>query len=270
VRNFEDFVLAMQETEKLRERKEYDRALQVVGRYTSSGRQEWADIARGKRLQLKKERFIDRGLVFVEGGRFTTGSKDPADGNPQKEVTLRPFYVGKFEVTNSDYLKFVKSTGQRAPEDWPEGKPQDSQLECPAVMITVKDAAAYCAWLTKKEGVKYRLPTEAEWEMAASWDGRAKRTFPWGDEFRKDTCNLEGRLLPVGQCKGDVSPAGAYDMAGNACELARTVDGGGCVIRGGCCDDAGNQRSARTTCRQKCDETTAGSSIGFRVVREDE
>ncbi len=269
VRNFEDFVLAMREADRLREQKKFDRALQVVGRYTGSAKREWADIAREKRLQLKKERFLDKGLVYVEGGKFKMGSKDPADGNPEKDVTLRPFYIGKFEVTNSEYYKFIKSTGRGGPDNWPDGKPQDGLLDCPVTMITVKDAGAYCAWLTKKEGVKHRLPTEAEWEMAASWDGRAKRAYPWGNDFRKDTCNIDGKLLPAGQCRGDVSPAEACDMAGNACELVEAAGGGGYAIRGGCCDDGGNRRSARTTYRQKCDKNTTGSSIGFRVVRED-
>ena len=119
-------------------------------------------------------------------------------------------------------------------------------------------------------GARVSTPTDAEWEFAASWDGQKKLTFPWGEKYRKDICNIDGDLLPSGQCKGDLSPAGAYDMAGNACEMVTSNDGKSFAVRGGCCDDAGNPRSARGTYRQTCDRNTTGASIGFRIVREDD
>ena len=50
---------------------------------------------------------------------------------------------------------------------------------------------AYCAWLSERTGQQYRLPTEAEWEKAASWDSQTnkKRLYPWGDEWNADLCN---------------------------------------------------------------------------------
>lgn len=266
----EAFAAAMDQVDTFKEQKSFEEALQICRDYATSGNRKWARIVRRKLLEIKKERFLDKNLLYVEGGKFAIGSKDARDGNPLREVTLKSYYIAKFEVTNAQYQKFVKDTRRKAPDNWPGGKPKREQSNLPVSLITPGDAAAYCAWLTKKEGVKYRLPTEAEWEIAASWDGQKKLTYPWGEEFRKDICNIDGRLLPVGQCKGDLSPAGAYDMAGNACELTTTTDNKGYIIRGGCCDDAGENRSARTTYRQKCDKDVTGSSIGFRVVRDDD
>jgi formylglycine-generating enzyme required for sulfatase activity len=75
-----------------------------------------------------------------------------------------------------------------------------------------------------------RLPTEAEWEKAASWDPLRgeKRKYPWGDEFDKSKCNTSesgiGTTTPVGQFSpaGD-SPYGCVDMAGNVCEWTSSL-----------------------------------------------
>jgi formylglycine-generating enzyme required for sulfatase activity len=159
-------------------------------------------------------------LVHVDGGDFMMGTDGrygyPADGEgPAHKVSLSPFEISPTTVTNAEFKTFVDATGYRteaerfgtafvfggllpddfAPTrgvvdapwwreveraDWahPEG-PQSNlhdRLDHPVVQVSWNDAQAFCKW----SGT--RLPTEAEWEMAAR-GGLEQQRFPWGDEF---------------------------------------------------------------------------------------
>ncbi len=59
----------------------------------------------------------------------------------------------------------------------------------PVTNVTWRDAWAYCQWLSKERGETVRLPTEAEWEMAAR--GEDGRIYPWGDSFDSNHCNVD-------------------------------------------------------------------------------
>lgn len=105
------------------------------------------------------------------------------DAQPSHPVTLTsPFYLATTETTRAQFLAFVKETAFKnlgdnkgeGGKEWYE--PQFPQTdEHPIVRVAWADAVAFCEWLSKKEGHKYRLPTEAEWEYAC----RAGKTTIW-------------------------------------------------------------------------------------------
>ena len=98
---------------------------------------------------------------------------------PVHRVQLDRFGLAKFPVTNSQYLLFLDTTGAAPPPFWSE--PMFADPRKPVVGVTWDEAVAYCRWLGGREGVQYRLPTEAEWERAAR-GGRDGALYPWGDE----------------------------------------------------------------------------------------
>jgi formylglycine-generating enzyme required for sulfatase activity len=128
-------------------------------------------------------------------------------------VYLDTYQIGKYEVTNRQYAQCVKAAicGGKSSfvEEW---------ALHPMVNITWDDAVTYCEW------VGGRLPTEAEWEKAASWDAEAKMKFvyPWGNEAPTDAIlnynNNVGYTTRVGTYLDGVSPYGLFDMAGNVWE----------------------------------------------------
>jgi formylglycine-generating enzyme required for sulfatase activity len=142
-------------------------------------------------------------LVLVSGGRFTMGSprREPGrrSNETERQVELRrPFYVSRFQVTNREFREF------RAQHLSGIFKDESLDLERqPAVRVSWQDAAAFCNWLSERDKLPpayarrgdrlelvepvttgYRLPTEAEWEFAARYDGsRAVRKYPWGNDL---------------------------------------------------------------------------------------
>ncbi|MFJ8108190.1 formylglycine-generating enzyme family protein [Streptomyces sp. NPDC096132] len=93
------------------------------------------------------------------------------------------YWLGVYEVTNAQYLEFVTDSGQAAPPYWDGGAYPEDKADHPVLSVSLESATAYCAWLTERadaDGWTFRLPTEAEWENAAS--GPDALTYPWGDE----------------------------------------------------------------------------------------
>ena len=96
----------------------------------------------------------------------------------------------------------------------------------PVVGVCWYEARAYCNWLAEQlritdyeMGSVVRLPTEAEWEKAARWDGRRAHRYAWGEKWDEAQANtLEGRVLtttPVGIYPAGAAACGALDCAGN-------------------------------------------------------
>ena len=176
-------------------------------------------------------------LVEIPAGPFLLGSSDADemaydDEKPQHELTLSPFKIGKYPVTNAQYLRFVEATGR----EWPSPDAErPEKANCPAAYVSWHEARAYCRWLTdfwrvegKVSGDEHvRLPTEAEWEKAAR--GTDGRLWPWGSEWDESRCNSSevglGETSAVGIFPDGASPYGCLDMVGNVWEWTRSLWG---------------------------------------------
>ncbi|MEU1624756.1 SUMF1/EgtB/PvdO family nonheme iron enzyme [Streptomyces sp. NPDC020096] len=137
---------------------------------------------------------------------------------PSHSVCLDDFWIGSYPVTNAEYRDFLHDTGhERRPSTWYLGAYPWERSNHPVAGVSPQDADAYAAWLSRRTGHPWRLPTEAEWEYAAK--GPDGREFPWGDDFDPARANTRETgvhtTTPVGAFPAGRSPFGAYDMAGN-------------------------------------------------------
>ena len=155
------------------------------------------------------------GMVFVPAGPFVMGSDyGEFDEEPRHLIELSAFFMDKYEVTNADYKKCVAAGACRSAR-YHYDKTLNQPTH-PVVAVGWIDGVNYCKWAGK------RLPTEAQWEKAAR--GTDERLYPWGNEFDLMAANMHSKkdgwpkTAPVGTFKKNVSPYGAYDMAGNAWE----------------------------------------------------
>jgi formylglycine-generating enzyme required for sulfatase activity len=181
-------------------------------------------------------------MLPIPAGRFLMGS--PAnetgrkeDEGPQHPVEIRPFWMGKYEVTWDEYDLYWKTRPGSKDDKEPEvatdadavtrptppyadetfDKGREGQ---PVLGITHHAAMQYCRWLSLKTGKNYRLPTEAEWEYAC----RAGTTtaYYWGDDPKKIDeyawydGNSDEKTHKVGTKKPNAW--GLYDMVGNVSE----------------------------------------------------
>lgn len=175
-------------------------------------------------------------MVVIPGGEFMMGSAagDAERGDnelPQRLVRVKPFALGKTEVTVAQWREFARASGYQTlaerndraqgcftwePADaawaWREGRswrePGWTQKDNePVVCVAWEDAQAYVRWLAQQSGVKgWRLPTEAEWEYAARAGTTTRR--PWGDDespcaYANGTDRTKG---PRGRAWTDTAP----------------------------------------------------------------
>lgn len=217
--------------------------------------------------------------VDIPGRVFLMGSieEDPAahlDEFPQHLVYLDGYRINRYLVTNQQYAQCVQAGMCEKPSPAID---DPKKAHHPVVKVTWEDAQAFCEW---NGG---RLPTEAEWEMAAR-GGLTGALYPWGDE-------IDCQLANYGDCLGDTSPVdshapngyGLHDMAGNVYEwVADWYDGsyyryspeenpGGPakgenrVIRGGSWGE--DQRSMRVALRHWNLPAYPQNFIGFRCAQ---
>jgi iron(II)-dependent oxidoreductase len=191
------------------------------------------------------------GMVSFDGGRVTIGTGDRSaaydNERPQHELKLRPFLIDRTPVTNGQYLEFIadegyqqkelwskaghrwlSETGAVAPKYWfRDGKSWFSRImdltraidpSRPVCHVCYHEAEAFADWSGK------RLPTEFEWEAAASWDPltQTARGFPWGDATPTaklaNIDQLSFDTAPIDTYDRNVSPIGCYGMIGDVWE----------------------------------------------------
>lgn len=145
---------------------------------------------------------------------------------PAYVAELKPFAIARYPVTNQEYREFLLDTGARfIPSSWTLGAFPIAAANHPVWTVTPEAADAYVEWLYARTGRKFRLPTEAEWEYAASGGGR--REYPWGNQFLPDRANTveTGPLTttPVGCYPAGSTGSGLADMAGNVEEYTASA-----------------------------------------------
>jgi sulfatase modifying factor 1 len=250
------------------------------------------------------------------------------DEYPLHRVRItRPFFLGKCEVTVAQFRQFVQAAGYRTEAEkdgtggWGynpatrkcEGRkprynwrnPGFSQTDDhPVVNVTWNDAVAFCEWLSRNEGKRYRLPTEAEWEyscragtttryhnhdhpdlqadVARVADGKGRTTFPHVQQMVIAKDEPGSFTAPVGRLRPNLF--GLHDMHGNVWEWCsdwygedyyakspvddpRGPDSGKVRVRRG-----GGWNSfplwARASFRNYNRPDSRCVNLGFRVVRE--
>ncbi len=162
-------------------------------------------------------------MVWIPAGSFRMGDLQGGgekDEQPVHKVSIKRFASSRYEITFSDYDKFATATRRKKPSD--EGWGRGIR---PVINVNWEDARAYCKWLSRQTGYKYRLPTEAEWEYAARAGSKTK--YWWGNSIGSNnaTCNkcnsqwgwdAQHMTAPVGSFKPN--PFGLYDTVGNVYE----------------------------------------------------
>lgn len=258
----------------------------------------------------QENKIKDNNFVLVKGGAFEN-TKSNYYG---KEIAIQNFYIGKYEVTQKEWVEVMESN----PSNF-----KGEQL--PVEMISWYDAIEYCNARSKKEGLKpfynieknkkdpknkndhdlikwivtinegangYRLPTEAEWEYAAS-GGHMSKDYTYSGSDQADEAAWYWRNAGDKYLSGDWSwPAienngtrtktaglkvanelGIYDMSGNVREWCwdwyedESNNGSFRVVRGG--GWIGDVSSNEISFRGKFDPNGYGADQGFRVVRSE-
>jgi formylglycine-generating enzyme required for sulfatase activity len=165
-----------------------------------------------KALTLDCGNGVTMELVLIPAGSFTIGSNDGAsDEKPPHPVTLsRPFYMGKYEVTQAQWQAVMGGN--------PSHFQGDDKL--PVESVSWDDCQEFCKKLSAKSGKAVRLPTEAEWEYACRAGSMGR--FCFGDNdgglgaYAWYTSNSDRKTHPVGQKKSNAW--GLYDTHGNVWE----------------------------------------------------
>ena len=229
------------------------------------------------------KRALDIDMVKLEGGSFLMGSKSGKASEyerPVHRVSIKPFAIGKYEVLGFQYRAFETETGRSGARYWGD--------KAPISEVSWDDAQVYIAWLNDRTGLKYRLPTEAEWEYAVRAGSTAAYHFGDDENLLYRYANYgkhnSGRPLKAGSFLPNAW--GIHDMLGNVWEWVEDCwhenykgsppDGrawmSGCeakdsaVVRGGSWDVSA--RYFRSANRGGLNRPYRDITYGFRLARD--
>jgi iron(II)-dependent oxidoreductase len=193
----------------------------------------------------------DERMVRIETNGATLGTDDRCraydNERPRHSVAIAPFWMDRTPVTNGEYLDFMSDGGYRRPELWSDAgrawlaeskveapkywrrehgswlrrsmdDVKSPEPDAPVIHVCYHEAEAFARWAGK------RLPSEMEWEIAASWDPARSvaHEFPWGaaDVTPRDANvdQLAFDVAPIDSYSANVSPSGCYGMIGDVWE----------------------------------------------------
>ncbi len=217
---------------------------------------------------------VESKMVEIPAGEYLIGNNEGSNyEKPVHKVTLKAFSIDVREVTKEEYAKFLEATGRKPPESWEKGKYPGSGRE-PVTDVDWNDAFEYAKWAGK------RLPTEQEWEVAAS--GKDHLLYPWGNEWKDGKANTKEMGTPGPQPAGvfpSQSPFGLFDTVGNVWEWtaseptpypgsnSKVADAGKYrVIRGGAWNEG--LKTATTTGRNWIEKDVKSPALGFRCAKD--
>lgn len=220
------------------------------------------------------------GTMDIAGGEMALAGNA---NRPVERVLVDRFAIAETEVTNAEYSEFIRETGHSSPHGWDGHNFPADTADYPVVNVSWKDAAAFCDWKSKKLGLPVRLPTEAEWELAARGPDRLK--YPWGSEWNKDAAiskETGGKVSAVKTFPINRTGSGVFDMVGNVwewvlddidesdavsdadAEAARKEGRRLRIVKGGSAEESSKDMDAQA--RYEVPENTKVKVIGFRYV----
>ncbi len=141
------------------------------------------------------------GMVMVPAGTYPIGE--------DRAINVAEYWIDRFEVSNATFSQFLAETGQPLPRYWADQDIPSQMGDHPVRVVAWGQAQAYCEWAGK------RLPTEAEWEVAAR--GRDGLIYPWGDDASALAIPSSGTYA-IGSIPANRSIFGVFDLAGNVWE----------------------------------------------------
>ena len=182
---------------------------------------------KAKYITLELGNNITLDLIGIPGGQFSMGSPQnelerEAKESPQHSVTIRPFLMGKYPITQAQWFAVMGNNPSRFAE------PDTASSKRPVERVSWFDCCQFCEKLSQLVGRKFRLPTEAEWEYACR--GKTQTAFHFGSTIGTELANYNGDGNYGSGFKGDnrqettdvdLFPAnqfGLYDLHGNVAE----------------------------------------------------
>ncbi|MBI5930374.1 MAG: SUMF1/EgtB/PvdO family nonheme iron enzyme [Chloroflexi bacterium] len=236
-------------------------------------------------------------MAFIPSATFLMGNNiGPNNERPQREITVNGFCMDIHEVTNGEYQGCVNAGICSEPSRTNSALLSNyyqERGEFPVVWVSWQQANQFCTYRGEQEDTIGRLPTEAEWELAASYNPEnlhEPRLFPWGDLIPDGNVHANfslsqiGDPIAVGQREGGANAFGVQDLSGNVAEwvndwytdgynpvetnnpmgVPTEVSGQGHVVRGGSYrDDTIAIRAA-----YRSNSAVPQGYIGFRCVIE--